>query len=167
MTVANALTHRFTKEELKEAGEKTLTKLFEQEKESQVSVRMGKGLYKALEAQTKVWKYKNVSQTVRTILSFYFLPAVYELEWKDKEPSDFKRMLNKSKEQGFSLEHSRMNYFLRDLVEYQAFLEEAQRANHTSLKYLERTIQSIYSIIEEAQEKMVMAIEEIEQEKRE
>ena len=52
----------------------------ELKKDSQVSVRLESGLFEALETQTEVWGFKSISQTVRAILTFYFLPVVYELE---------------------------------------------------------------------------------------
>jgi len=67
----------FSKEELAKASRQTVRAMLEElDKESQVSVRIDSDLRNALEVQTQAWKYKNISQTVRTILSFYFLPAV-------------------------------------------------------------------------------------------
>jgi hypothetical protein len=44
---------------------------------------MEEPLFRAIEAQAKVWNEKP-AETVRAILRFYFLPAVYEAEVKEK-----------------------------------------------------------------------------------
>lgn len=157
----------FVKNGIEEAGKETLLAFLEQEKESQVSVRMDKGLYQALEAQTRVWKFKNVSQTVRTILSFYFLPAVYEAEWKSKKLQEFKKMIKESREQGFSRENARLNYFLKDVVEYRTFLSQVIKDTQSTLEFVEKAEESLITILSETQEKVLKVIEEIEQETKE
>ena len=54
-----------------------------EKKSRAVSVRMEEPLFRAIEAQAKVWNEKP-AETVRAILRFYFLPAVYEAEVKEK-----------------------------------------------------------------------------------
>lgn len=54
-----------------------------EKKSRAVSVRMEEPLFRAIEAQAKVWNVKP-AETVRAILRFYFLPAVYEAEVKEK-----------------------------------------------------------------------------------
>jgi len=55
----------------------------EEKKSKAVSVRIEEPLFRAIEAQAKVWNEKP-AETVRAILRFYFLPAVYEAEAKEK-----------------------------------------------------------------------------------
>ena len=54
-----------------------------EKKSRAVSVRMEEPLFRAIEAQAKVWNEKP-AETVRAILRFYFLPAEYEAEVKEK-----------------------------------------------------------------------------------
>ncbi len=163
----STLQQAFIKNGIEEAGKEALLAFLEQEKESQVSVRMDKGLYQALEAQTKVWKFKNVSQTVRTILSFYFLPAVYEAEWKNKRLQEFKKMIKEGKEQGFSRDNARLNYFMKEVVEYRIFLNQVIEDTSNTLDFVEKAERSLVDILSETREKVEKAIEEVEQETKE
>lgn len=135
-------------------------------KDSQISVRLERGLYKALEAQTEVWSFKNVSQTVRAILTFYFLPVAYEFELKNKQVSDFKEFIQEKQKEGYSLEQARQNYFLFQTVEYLEFLEQAKVMSSHSLKFMEQATERMNSILKETQEKIEQAMREIEQEQR-
>jgi len=130
-------------------------------------VRLERGLYQALEAQTERFGFKNVSQTVRTILSFYFLPAVYEAEWKSKKLQEFKKMIKESQEKGFSRDNTRLNYFLKDVVEYRTFLSQVIKDTSSTLDFVEKAEESIITILSETQEKVLKVIEEIEQETKE
>lgn len=134
-------------------------------KDSQVSVRMENGLYQALEAQTKVWGFKNVSQTVRAILTFYFLPAMYEHTWKSKKISDFKEFIQEKQKEGFSLEQAKSNYFVFQLIEYLEFLEQAKVMGNHSMGYMEQVSKKLNSILKEMQGKIEEAMAEIEREK--
>lgn len=134
-------------------------------KDSQVSVRIENGLYQALEAQTRVWGFKNVSQTVRAILTFYFLPAMYEHTWKSKKISDFKGFIQEKQKEGFSLEQAKSNYFLFQLVEYLEFLEQAKVMGNHSMGYMEQVSKRLNLIMKEMQGKIEEAMAEIEREK--
>jgi len=148
----------FSKEELAKASRQTVRAMLEElDKESQVSVRIDSDLRNALEVQTQAWKYKNISQTVRTILSFYFLPAVYKLEWKGK---DFTKLMQ-GKEK-YSSDRIRANYFLKSLVEYMALLEQTKQASREVLSFAEGTEKQLNAIIEEMAGKMQKAIQEVE-----
>lgn len=130
-------------------------------KDSQVSVRMENGLYKALEAQTEVWGFKNVSQTVRAILTFYFLPVAYEIELKNKNVSDFKKFLLEKQKEGYSLEQAKANYFVFQLVEYLQFLEQAKVMSNHSIKFMEKITVRLNDILHEVQGKIETAMKEV------
>jgi len=55
----------------------------EEKKSRAVSLRMEEPLFRAIEAQAKVWNEKP-AETVRAILRFYFLPAIFEVEAKER-----------------------------------------------------------------------------------
>ena len=152
---------------LEQAGEETVTALLEKlekEKETVLSVRLDNGLLKALETQTRVWGTKNISSTVRAILSFYFLPVVYQLEWKDKQAVDFKKALHQQQE--LSSEKLRMNYFLKALFEYMNFLEQTKQASRETLQFAEKTEEELNTVIVEMQGKIQQALKELEQEQK-
>ena len=129
-----------------------------------MSVRLDNGLLKALETQTRVWGTKNISSTVRAILSFYFLPVVYQLEWKDKQAVDFKKALHQQQE--LSSEKLRMNYFLKALFEYMNFLEQTKQASRETLQFAEKTEEELNTVIVEMQGKIQQALKELEQEQK-
>ena len=156
-----------TNKMMKQAGEETMKTLLEElghDKEFVLSVRLDKGLGRALEEQAKVWGMKNTSTAVRTILSFYFLPAVYQLEWKDKQAVDFKKALHQQQE--LSSEKLRMNYFLKALFEYMNFLEQTKQASMETLKFVQETEEQLNNTIAEMQVKIQQALKEMEQEQK-
>lgn len=135
----------------------------ELKKDSQVSVRLESGLFEALETHTQVWGFKNISQTVRAILTFYFLPVVYELELKNRSISEHKEFLKEKQEEGFSLEQARANYFSFQVMEYLEFLEQAMVMAKHSLKFMESTSDKMNSILKETVNKIEQAMKELEQ----
>lgn len=150
---------------LEQAGEETVSALLEKldkDKEFVLSVRLDKGLVKALEEQSKVWGSKNLSGTVRNILSFYFLPLVYQLEWKDKQAEEFKKALHQ--QQGLSSEKLKLNYFLKALFEYMNFLEQTKQASTETLKFAQVAEEQLNKTIVEMQGKIQQALKEMEQE---
>lgn len=152
--------YALTNKELKQVGEVAVKNLLEglgYDKEQVVSVRLDTGLMKALEAQAKVWGLKSTGSAMRTILSFYFLPAVYKLEWKDK---DFEKLLQGSEE--YSTDRIRANHFLKALVEYMSFLEQTLQASNETLSFVEETQKNLNAIIEEMTGKMQKAIQGME-----
>lgn len=152
---------------LGQAGKDTVNSLLAQlvqDKESVLSVRLDTGLSRALEEQTKVLGLKNVSSTVRTILSFYFLPAVYKLEWQGKQVQDFKNAIVHQQTNGISSEQMKVNYFLKALFEYMAFLEQTKQASNETLKFAQETEEQLNGAIVEMQGKIQQALKELEQE---
>ena len=135
----------------------------ELKKDSQVSVRLESGLFEALETQTEVWGFKSISQTVRAILTFYFLPVVYELELKNRSISEHKQFLQEKQEEGFSLEQARANYFTFQVLEYLEFLEQAKVMARHSLQFMESTSDKMNGILKETVNKIEQAMKELEQ----
>ena len=60
-----------------------------EKKSRAVSVRMEEPLFRAIEAQAKVWNEKP-AETVRAILRFYFLPVALELELRGESEKFWK-----------------------------------------------------------------------------
>jgi len=144
----------FIPEAVEEQKEMFSSTDFRGAKERMLSFRVSEALYSVLEAQTENWKAPNLSETARTILSMYFLPVIYEFEWREKKPEELSEALQEHKEKGFSLELSRLNKFLFEIGGYMMFLEEAEEKSSTSLKYIHETRLKIASIMHEMKEKM-------------
>ena len=60
-----------------------------EKKSRAVSVRMEEPLFRAIEAQAKVWNEKP-AETVRAILRFYFLPAALEMQLRGESEKFWK-----------------------------------------------------------------------------
>ena len=149
-----------TNKELKQVGEVTVNSLLEGlgfGKEQVISVRLDTGLVKALEAQAKAWGVKSTATAMRTILSFYFLPAVYKLEWKER---DFSKIIQAGEE--YSTDRIRANHFLKAVIEYMSFLEQTLQASNETLLFVEETQKNLNAIIEEMTGKMQKAIQGME-----
>lgn len=78
-----------SKETAKETREQLVRELLEVDsgsrREKFLSVRLEQALYKALEEQAKEWNL-NISEVVRKVLTFYFLPIALEMEWREILP---------------------------------------------------------------------------------
>jgi len=131
-------------------------------KEKVLSLRISENLYNALEAQSSNWKVKSISETVRTILSMYFLPVIYALEWKDRKPEQLAELVSEQRESGYSLELSRFYRFLYELTEYYEFLSEAEENSSLSLKRVQELKDNVESMVQEMSRKLKYAGEEKE-----
>lgn len=133
-------------------------------RESQISVRIESGLYEALKAQTEIFGYENISQTVRTILGFYFLPVAYELELKRRIGSDYKRYLEAQQQGKFSIEAAWVSQFVAQVAEYLQFIKQAKSKSKHSIEFLEQTEKKLNGILAETQEKISEALKNVVQE---
>jgi hypothetical protein len=105
-------------------------------KDKVLSVRIEPGLYSLLEALTESWKTKNVSDTLRTILSMFFLPVVYEHEYKNLVPEKLETWKAEEQETGFSFQLARLEKFVEELSEYMDFLNEAEERGALSIGFI-------------------------------
>lgn len=88
-------------EQTKEERQKLIETMLEEigsKRSKVVSLRMDESMLQALEFQAQEWNL-NISETVRKILNFYFLPIALELEWKkfheeQKEEMEFEQLLD-------------------------------------------------------------------------
>ena len=132
-------------------------------KEKVLSLRISENLYNALEAQSSNWKVKSISETVRTILSMYFLPVIYALEWKDRKPEQLAELVSEQRESGYSLGLSRFYRFVYELTEYYEFLSEAEENSSLSLKKVQELKETIEKLVQEMSRKLKYAVEENEE----
>lgn len=137
-----------------------------QDKEFILSVRVDKGLARALEEQTKAWGLKNMSGTVRNILTFYFLPKIYRLEYEGKQVQYFKKALVQQKKEGISSEQMKINYFLKALFDYMTFIEQTKQASSETLRFAQETEKELNIAIMDMREKIQQALKEMEQGKK-
>ena len=132
-------------------------------KEKVLSLRISENLYSALEAQSATWNNKYISETVRSILSMYFLPVIYELEWKEKKPEQLSEMLSEQREKGYSIGLSRFYRFIYELTEYYEFLSKAEENGSLSMSRVQELKEKVESIIQEMSRKLNYAEAENEE----
>jgi hypothetical protein len=131
-------------------------------KDKVLSVRIEPGLYSLLEALTEQWRTGSVSATVRNLLSMYFLPVVYELEWKNISPERVGEFRKQEQEQGYSMNLARLHKFLSELSEYMSFLVEAEEKGALSLGFIADKKEQVLSIIQNLAEAELKAGELLE-----
>jgi len=120
-----------------------------------MTIRVEPALFSVLEKLTEKWNSAGISDTVRTILSMYLLPAVYEVEWKKLKPSELQEMLNEQNEKGYSFKLARFNRFMEEVVEYMAFLKEAQVMGNKSIHCVEITLSDLEKIVQEMETRLM------------
>jgi len=116
-------------------------------KDKVLSVRIEPGLYNLLEALAESWSTGTVSNTVRTILSMFFLPVVYEYEYKNLVPEKLLEYKKQEQEQGFSFQLARFHKFLSELSEYKNLLNEAENVGALSMGFIADKKEQLSKII--------------------
>jgi len=127
-----------------------------------MTIRVEPALYSLLESLTDTWNSSGVSDTVRTILSMYFLPVVYEMEWKKLKPEELQEMLTEQETEGYSFKLARFNRFMQEVSEYLAFLKEAQERSSNSLNYIENILNKLENIVQETETRLKVVLMENE-----
>ena len=111
----------------------------EEKKSRAVSLRIEEPLFRAIEAQAKVWNEKP-AETIRTILRFYFLPAMFEVELQERTSALSEAELTADR-----------------AGEYLTFLFAAVGKIEKSLLFLKEEIKNLNELM---QEKLQQALEE-------
>jgi len=132
-------------------------------KDKVISIRLEEALFNLLQAQNESWKQKTVSETVRAILAFHFLPLVYEFEWKNRTPEEFEKYRLEQEKTGFSFELSRYSNFIFQVAEYYRFLVEAISRGNASIEYLEAVKEKLETVLKDTKEKIEHTVLEQEQ----
>lgn len=133
----------------------------EMSKEKILSVRVPEEFFTALETQAQEWNLSN-SQALRKILSFYFLPVAYELEWKEKKIEELKQFLEEKKRGETSQKFSSYGEFISQVSEYVQFLKRTRERVSVILEFLERNIGKVENILNEFEKNIEQVAKELE-----
>lgn len=109
-----------------------------------LSIRVEETLYNLLEGLTEKWGSRNVSSTVRTLISMYFIPEVYRVEWETIKPEEL----------GSSMDLKSYEEFIQETTEYMSFLREAVERSKYSTNELEVMQSKVEGIFKEMKDKM-------------
>jgi hypothetical protein len=99
-------------------NEKLFRVPFETTKDKVISIRIEESLFSLLVDLSKELHVQSVSETVRKIIYFYLLNAIYEEEWKNLHSKNFESFINKVAEAGSQVELNNYKNLLQELSEY-------------------------------------------------
>jgi hypothetical protein len=105
-------------------------------KDKVISVRMEQGLYSMLEALAETLNTGTTANTVRTILTMFFLPVVYEFEFENMKPEKLSQYVKRMSEKGEPVNFDRFQLFIQELEKYNSFLTEAQERGSASMEFI-------------------------------
>ena len=125
-------------------------------KDKVISIRLEEALFNLLQAQNEIWKQKTVSETVRTILAYHFLPTVYEIELMNRIP-EYEQYKNTI------FEWSKYKDFLFEFNEYYEFILEAISRGKNSIEYLEAVKEKLETVLKETKNEIQNIVLEQEQ----
>lgn len=116
-------------------------------KDKVISIRLEEALFSLLQAQNETWKQKTVSETVRTILAYHFLPTVYEMEFMNRMP-EYEQYKNTP------FEWNKYRDFLFQVNEYYEFVLEAISRGKNSIEFMEVIKKKLETTLDEAHFKL-------------
>ena len=129
--------------------------LFEGRKDKVISLRIPEGLYAGLESAGRLWfNDSKVSEVARIILSFYFLPVMYELEVESMKEVMKKSSSEIARKNKMSVAQYRANMFSYNLVDYLEFLEKAHISSTNSLQFIESRREKVEELIKNMTEEL-------------
>jgi len=128
-------------------------------KDKVISVRLEEALYSLLQAQAETWNLKTVSETVRKILSFHFLPLIYEIEWMNRIP-EYEQYKQEQETTGISFELSKYNQFLYEVNEYYEFTLEAISRGKIAVEFMEEIKEKMETVLNESKTRLENVLEQ-------
>jgi len=121
--------------------------LLNSNKDKVLSIRIEESMHELLQDLAKELETETVSDTVRKILNFYLINAIYEAEWKKLHSKDFQNFLEEVAEAGDTIEIDRFRRLLEEFSEYLEFLKSiAERVNH-SVIFFEQKAKELEQVI--------------------
>jgi len=121
-------------------------------KDKVLSIRIEESMYKLLKDLAKELETETVSDTVRKILNFYLINAIYEAEWEKLHSKDFQKFIAEVAEAGDTIEINKFKRLLEEFSEYVEFLKSiVSRVNHSIIFF------------EQKNEELEQAISKLEQ----
>jgi hypothetical protein len=127
--------------------------LLNSNKDKVLSIRIEESMHELLQDLAKELETETVSDTVRKILNFYLINAIYEAEWEKLHSKDFQNFLEEVAEAGDTIEIDRFKRLLEEFSEYMDFLKSiAERVNHSIIFFEQKTeeLEQVISRLEHA-----------------
>jgi hypothetical protein len=118
---------------------KNLLNPVESTKDTVLSFRIEESMHELLQDLSKELETETVSDTVRKILNFYLINAIYEAEWEKLHSKDFQKFLEEVAEAGDNIELNKFKRLLEEFSEYLDFLKSmAERVRHSVIFFEEK-----------------------------
>lgn len=113
--------------------------LLNSNKDKVLSIRIEESMHELLKDLAKELETETVSDTVRKILNFYLINAIYEAEWEKIHSKDFQKFLEEVAEAGDNIELNKFKRLLEEFSEYLDFLKSmAERVRHSVIFFEEK-----------------------------
>lgn len=122
-------------------------------KDKVLSVRVEEGLYNLLEELTEDWNSGSVSKTVRTLLLYYFLPVIYEQQWKQVHEENFRNYVQELLETGNEIELQKYRNLLEKVSDYISDMKSIGKNIVASEQFFQNQVDML--------EKTVVKLEEV------
>jgi len=125
-------------------------------KDKVLSVRVEDSLYNLLEELTEDWNSGSVSKTVRTLLFHYFLPMVYEEQWKQLHSEGFKKYVQQVLNEGNEIELQKYKNMLERFSEYYSDMKTIAEKMQSSEKFFTEQVDMLEKVAEKLEEVSIL-----------
>jgi len=144
-----------------EIKEVFFSSLFSSTKDKVLSMRIEESLYKLLEELSKEMETETVSETVRKIISFYLLSAIFEEEWEKINSESFEEFVQEVAEAGDKIEIQKFKRLLQEVSEYLEFLKTLGDKVRNSVYFFEEKTQELGETISKLEQASIIWNEEL------
>jgi len=135
--------------------------LFSSTKDKVLSMRIEESLYSLLEELSKEMETETVSETVRKIISFYLLSAIYEEEWKKIHSENFEEFIQEVAQAGDKIELHKFKRLLQEFSEYLQFLKTLAEKVNNSVYFFEEKTEELGETISKLEQASILWNEEL------
>jgi hypothetical protein len=125
-------------------------------KDKVLSVRVEEGLYNLLEQLTEDWNSGSVSKTVRTLLLYYFLPMVYEEQWKKLTEGNFSRFVQEVLNSGNEMELQNYRNLLAKFSDYYSDMKTIAEKMTASEQFFNNQVEQLELVANKLEEVSIL-----------
>lgn len=125
-------------------------------KDKVLSVRVEEGLYNQLEKLTEEWNTGSVSKTVRTLLLYYFLPVLYEEQWKQVNSESFMRFVEIALAEGKEIELQKYKELMEVFSEYLTKIKTIAEGMNSSEQFFISQVELLEQVSEKLEEASIL-----------
>jgi hypothetical protein len=125
-------------------------------KDKVLSVRVEEGLYSLLEELSEDWNSGSVSKTVRTLLLYYFLPMVYEEQWKQVHSEGFEKYVKELMNEGNEIELQKYKNLLHKFSDYHSDMKTIAEKMQVSEDFFMEQVEMLEQVAEKLEKVSIL-----------